>query len=1018
MKKLIDWWDKSVLRWSILFLVFFIPLYPKFPLLDVTQTWVNIRLEDVFIALLGGIFCLQWFRGKVTVRSPLTISILIYWIVGFVVTLHGLLFIVSSVPNMQAHLILLFYLRHIEYMLLFFAAFTMVRSRKDAMVFAFVYSVVLLLVGAYGFLQKYAGYPAVLTMNEEFAKGILLKLGPENRISSTFGGHYDLAAYLIFSLPIIASLFFAVGNKWFKLGLIGVYLVSYYVLMFTASRVSFAVYIVIIVFTLWLLKKRWFIIPVVVLSILIMREVGVISERFEKTIRKSPIVYDAVTNQPIATLEDFQRMPTSTPIPTPIGAVKQPAVSTEIEPTPTPYEDLPLGSGFLEIPFKTTRLLTASEAGQFATSSGEFLVREGLVYDISFTTRIQGSWPRALTAFKRNVLLGSGYSSIDLASDNNYLRILGESGIAGLISFISIFFVFLLMVRHTLRSVEEKFSRYFIVGVAGGIVGLLLNGILIDVFESSKVAYILWMAIGVATALYLMDSSKSISYLKEAIIVLRHHATTIFIFFIIVIMYFYDTLSIYFTGDDFTWLRWASTEPAGGIVEYITKANGFFYRPFTKLLLYEVYPYFGMRPGAYHLLSLGFHFGSAVLAALIIRKITKRAGAGFIAGLLFLIHPIHAENMLWMSGLSSVSSGFFYLGSLYSLLSYIQTRQLARFIWYSISLVLFILALSAYEMAVTIPLIGMAAVYLFSPREKSDVLLNIRIVALKLWVSVRSMIPFFITLGGYFYLRNVVAGSHWLSGDYNVKISKFLFNATGNLFGYLGELIAGFWTIPYYDLARLTLRTNLFISFLMLCGLLLLLIAFVSRYFKKKRTVDPALLFIILLILLPLLPVLGLGNIAERYLYVSSVGFTGLIGILTRRSISAGFSRIALYFGLCILLAITYSFQLQHEKDMWNEAGAISKNILRAIPTTYKTFPDNTILYFVDVPQRIGRAWVFPVGLDDGLWLIYQNDTIIVEFGSSIEEGLKLKDVNPLVKVLHYSSGKLEEVERQSIPVR
>ncbi|KXK12267.1 MAG: hypothetical protein UZ22_OP11002000066 [Microgenomates bacterium OLB23] len=44
-------------------------------------------------------------------------------------------------------------------------------------------------------------------MNPEFAKGRILFLTPEARLSSTFAGHYDLAAYLVLMLPLLWGVF-------------------------------------------------------------------------------------------------------------------------------------------------------------------------------------------------------------------------------------------------------------------------------------------------------------------------------------------------------------------------------------------------------------------------------------------------------------------------------------------------------------------------------------------------------------------------------------------------------------------------------------------------------------------------------------------------------------------------------------------------------------------------------------------------------------------------------------------
>ena len=59
--------------------------------------------------------------------------------------------------------------------------------------------------------------------------------------------------------------------------------------------------------------------------------------------------------------------------------------------------------------------------------------------DRSVSIRLNVEWPRAIRAFSKNPLLGTGYSSITLATDNDFLRLLGEVGLVGALAFFLIF---------------------------------------------------------------------------------------------------------------------------------------------------------------------------------------------------------------------------------------------------------------------------------------------------------------------------------------------------------------------------------------------------------------------------------------------------------------------------------------------------------------------------------------------------------------------------------------------------
>ncbi|MEK7065573.1 MAG: hypothetical protein AAB961_01145, partial [Patescibacteria group bacterium] len=190
-------------KFATLFLFLFIPLYPKLPLLDIAYTWVYIRLEDIVIAVVVGLYVA---RRAIPKDNPLLAPILMYWAVGFVSTLISITIIGRTIWHYFPHLTILHFLRRIEYMVVFFIAASTIRGPRDIVHYIGAFGITTLLVNGYAYAQKYLQYPAFLTMNEEFSKGEALILTESSRIASTFAGHYDLAAYLVFSIVLFACL--------------------------------------------------------------------------------------------------------------------------------------------------------------------------------------------------------------------------------------------------------------------------------------------------------------------------------------------------------------------------------------------------------------------------------------------------------------------------------------------------------------------------------------------------------------------------------------------------------------------------------------------------------------------------------------------------------------------------------------------------------------------------------------------------------------------------------------------
>lgn len=212
--KIINWIKENPLLLFTLFLFAFIPLYPKLPLLDIKNTWVYIRIEDFIIVLAWVIFGIAYLKKKATVNTPLSIPILIFWIIGGIATLNGILFIFPKLANVFPHLAVLNFLRRVEYLSVFFLAYTAVKKKQAITPIIIVLFLTMLAVFVYGIGQRLWGFPAFETMNEEFAKGIPLRLSALSRVPSTFAGHYDLAAYLILLIPVLGSMIFGYKN-WF-----------------------------------------------------------------------------------------------------------------------------------------------------------------------------------------------------------------------------------------------------------------------------------------------------------------------------------------------------------------------------------------------------------------------------------------------------------------------------------------------------------------------------------------------------------------------------------------------------------------------------------------------------------------------------------------------------------------------------------------------------------------------------------------------------------------------------------
>src|SRR3989344_2027588 len=174
MRKLLALVDEYLLFALTLFLLAFIPLYPKKPLFDIIPGYiVRVRLEDLFISLTFGVWLIQLWRRKVSFGpNPLAKPILFYLSAG-ILSMISAIFIIQTIPFETLHIgkMVLHFFRRVEYFSLFFIFYSAVKSLKQVKIYIGALVIVILLVTLYGYGQKYLYWPAFSTMNREFSKG-------------------------------------------------------------------------------------------------------------------------------------------------------------------------------------------------------------------------------------------------------------------------------------------------------------------------------------------------------------------------------------------------------------------------------------------------------------------------------------------------------------------------------------------------------------------------------------------------------------------------------------------------------------------------------------------------------------------------------------------------------------------------------------------------------------------------------------------------------------------------------
>lgn len=546
-KKLLNFVDQRLLFFASLFLLIFIPLYPKLPLFEAIPGYiVRVRLEDIFVGLITLFYLIQVFRKKVSWQNPAAKWIFAYLAVAFLSIISGL-FIIRTIPLESIHFAksFLHLLRYIEYFSLLFILYSSIKSEKDLKLVVYTLAVTLLLVSIYGYGQKNFYWPVFSTMNREFSKGMVLYLTEHARVQSTFAGHYDLAAFLVLLLPI----FYVLGIKSqkragriiFKI----LHFIGLWLLVVSASRTSFAAYalaiLAAIILLAWqeqkLIKRFWDVFRrgigfSVLMVLMIIVFGGDMQDRFLQILRAYPEAYlvyekssDFSEKQLLAFEKKYKNLSSSIK-----GRVKPPdngiavdensLTRTDQRPVSTkPVSTKPVSTRpvdvYEDIPDK---VLQEDDSGKMVVVEKERTWSpNAMKYGLSLAIRLDELWPNAIDGFITNPVLGSAYATLNKkefyhfteaeSTDNNFLRTLGETGLLGFITFYGIFWVIFYQIEKNKKA--SPWLKSLNLAFMAASIGLLANALYIDVFASSKVAFTYWALAGAILAINYQESHEA-----------------------------------------------------------------------------------------------------------------------------------------------------------------------------------------------------------------------------------------------------------------------------------------------------------------------------------------------------------------------------------------------------------------------------------------------------------------------------------------------------------------------------
>lgn len=354
--------------------------------------------------------------------------------------------------------------------------------------------------------------------------------------------------------------------------------------------------------------------------------------------------------------------------------------------------------------------------------------------------------------------------------------------------------------------------------------------------------------------------------------------------------------------------------------------------PLRDSVYWLLFHAFGLNPTPYHVTSLAFHIAATLLLFLLLLTLGLEEKAAAFGAMLFAVHPVHIESVVWVAGLKDpMYTSFMLLG----LWGYARYRERPHPGWYVLTLAGLLASLLVKSLAIVMPglMLGMellvgtrAPVKRIVARIAGPSLIALEFFAMFIAIGKANMV--IVPPHGGSLMSHVVL-TVWAQAKY---LKQALMPTSFRMI-YCFEPPTGWsdWRL-WVGLATLLAVVGLALSW--------------------RR--QPLRLFFLGWYGLALLPVSNLvpfpAVMADRYLYAATVGTCALLGMLAAR-LEARLFRLVTVAAALGLTATTASraWLWQDEENLWEEPSRdLACNLDKSFPAAQGHY-----MYFQTAKDRL-----------------------------------------------------------------
>ena len=417
-----------------------------------------------------------------------------------------------------------------------------------------------------------------------------------------------------------------------------------------------------------------------------------------------------------------------------------------------------------------------------------------------------------------------------------------------------------------------------------------------------------------------------------------------------------------------------------------------FYRPLVVASYALDYRLYGLDPRGFHLTNLLAHMLCACLVYLLAQGLSKNPTVALMAAAVWAVHPTHVENVVWISGRGDILAGGFFFLACCLFTSWSRRLKRSRPLMAALP-ICYGLALLSKEMAVTLPVLFLTAVFLMERRKCGS---SVFAVLFSLLV---------VETAGYLVIRKMILGS--VAGTHpGVGIGELLLTLPMVFAKYTGLLLGLVPIDPHHS--ETLLKTAWSSTFALGVGVLL---AYGAAILLAWRRHERVLLFCLAWFPVTLAPVFNLGGfgdilLADRFLYIPSVGFI-LAAVFFTAAFAMGKGRVLVCFaviacGAYVAMNVLYS---RSAASYWKENVSLFSMAVKTSPNSaYIQYSFGKSLSDAEAYEEALKAYDKAIALYPPYVEAHNNRAFVLNRLGRYGEALAASQKAMRLKSAHYST--------------